>query len=223
VLQNIKLRAIDATFDRGDVRSLLDLGGVWAVDGGYTFHALERHQPERVVLVDEEVSDETLKRARSFPQLEIVQGNFGDPAVADRIGKVDAAILFDVLLHQVAPDWDNVMRLYAEHARYLIIVQPQYVLGDETVRLLDLGRERYLELVPDVPEHHAVWERMDEYVPELGRQFRDIHKLWQWGITDADLKRHADELGLELVFFENGGMWQDREAFETHAFAFRPR
>lgn len=220
-LHRNKLRAIDAAFDRGDIRSVADLGGIWAVDGGYTFHALEQHRPDRAVLVDEHVTDRTRARASDFPQLEIVEGNFGDPAVASRVGDVDAVLLFDVLLHQVAPNWDEVMRMYAERARYLVVVQPQYVLGDETIRLLDLGRERYLELVPDVPEHHEVWTRMDEYLPARGRTYRDVHNIWQWGMTDADLRRHAGSLGLELVYFENAGMWQDREAFENHGFVFR--
>jgi hypothetical protein len=109
-LHPIKLRVIDAAFERGDVRSVADLGGVWAVDGGYTFHALERHEPERAVLVDESVTPATAERARRHPQLEIVEGGFGDPAIAERVGRVDAVIMFDVLLHQVDPDWDEVMR-----------------------------------------------------------------------------------------------------------------
>jgi hypothetical protein len=222
-LHSIKLRAIDAAFDRGEIRSIVDLGAIWAVDGGYTFHALERHDPERCVLVDEEVTPAAAERSREFPQLEILEGNFGDPAIAERVGEVDAAILFDVLLHQVDPDWDEVVRMYAARARYLIVVQAQYVLGEETVRLLDLGRERYLELVPDLPLHHEVWEQIDEYLPERGRTWRDIHNVWQWGITDRDLWRVTEELGYEVMYYENAGMWQDRAAFENHGFVFRRR
>ncbi len=219
-LQSPKLRVIDAIFERGDVASIADLGGVWAVDGGYTFHAIESHHPERAVLVDERV--EAIRgRADVTPSLEAVQGNFGDTAIAERVGSVDAVLFFDVLLHQVKPNWDEVLALYAQRARYVGVVQPQYVLGDETVRLLELGRERYLELVPDLPAHHEVWERMDDFVPHRGRVYRDIHDIWQWGITDGDLRRRAESLGFELVYFENAGTWQDRRAFETHAFIFR--
>lgn len=222
-LHPIKLRVIDAAFERGDVRSVADLGGVWAVDGGYTFHALERHGTERSVLVDESVTPATAERARRHPQLELVEGSFGDPAVAERVGHVDAVIMFDVLLHQVNPDWDEVMRMYGERARYLLIVQPQYVAGDETVRLIELGRERYLEIVPDVPEHHEVWDRLDEYLPDRRRPYRDVHNVWQWGNTTPDLRARAEDLGFELVYFENAGTWQDRTAFENHAFIFRRR
>jgi hypothetical protein len=213
-LQPAKLRAIDAAFADGEARSFADLGGVWAVDGGYAFHALERHGAERAVLVDEHLSEAVRERARGFPALELVEGDFGDPAVAERVGEVDAVLLFDVLLHQVAPDWDEVLAAYARRARRLVVVQPQYVAGAATVRLPDLGRERYLELVPDLPLHHALFER-----PEL----RDAHEVWQWGITDADLRARAADLGFELAHFENAGTWQDREAFETHAFVFRRR
>lgn len=222
-LHEIKLRAIDAAFAGGRVKSVADLGGVWAVDGGYSFYALKTHRPERAVLVDESVTAATRERARNHPQLEIVEGSFGDPAIAERVGAVDAVILFDVLLHQVAPDWDEIMAMYAARARHLIIVQPQYVAGDETIRLVDLGRERYLEIVPDVPEHHEMWDRLDEYLPDRGRKYRDIHNIWQWGITDADLRRRAEELGLEEIHYEDGGVWQDRVAFGNHAFVFRRR
>lgn len=220
-LHPIKLRAIDAAFADGDVRSVADLGGIWAVDGGYSFYALEHHAPDRAVLVDESVTAATRERAARHPQLEIVEGNFGEREVVERIGDVDAVVLFDVLLHQVAPDWDAVMALYAERARRLVIVQPQWVVDDQTVRLLDLGRERYLELVPDVPEHHEVWDRADEYLPERARRYRDVHNIWQWGISDRDLRARAAALGLEQVHYENGGIWQDREGFENHAFVFR--
>jgi hypothetical protein len=42
-------------------------------------------------------------------------------------------------------------------------------------------------------------------------------------VTKRDLRRLAEELGFELVYFENGGTWQDRGAFERHAFVFSRR
>ena len=222
-LQRIKLRAIDAVFENGRIQSFADVGGVWAVEGGYTFYALEQNYVERAVLIDEEIGETTRKRAKQFPQLELIQARFADSAALDRVREIEAVLLFDVLLHQVAPDWDEVLRRYAEHAEYVIVIQPTYVAGDEAVRLLDLGKERYLEIVPDVPRHHEVWTKMNEYVPERGRVYRDIHDIWQWGITDRDLTRVAKEVGLDVIYYENGGTWRGQPAFERHAFIFRRR
>jgi hypothetical protein len=43
----------------------------------------------------------------------LIEGNFGSPAVAQQLQNVDAILLFDVLLHQVSPDWDEILDLYA--------------------------------------------------------------------------------------------------------------
>jgi len=104
---------IERAFERCRVRSFADLGGVWAVDGGYTFFALERFDIERAYLVDEDHTDAVRERAEGFTGLELVTANFGARTTADRLGSVDAVILFDVLLHQVAPDWDEILELYA--------------------------------------------------------------------------------------------------------------
>lgn len=222
-LQPIKKRLIDAAFERATTQSFADLGGVWAVDAGYTLYALERHRPARAVLVDEQITDPVRTRAKHHPQLELVQRNFGEAEVASRLGELDCVFLFDVLLHQVAPDWDELLARYAPRTRDFLIVNPQFVAGPETVRLLELGRERYLELVPDVPEHHEMWDRLDEFDETRGRAYRDVHNIWQWGIVDGDLRRRMDELGFELVYFENAGRWRDLPAFENHAFIFTRR
>ncbi len=40
-----KLELIDLAFRTLPVRSFADLGGLWGVDAGYTFYALEHHAP----------------------------------------------------------------------------------------------------------------------------------------------------------------------------------
>jgi hypothetical protein len=219
-LHGIKKRVIDVAFERSETRSFADLGGVWAVDAGYTFYALERFKPSRAVLVDEEITAEVRSRATHHPELELREENFGAADVAAQVGEVDCIFLFDVLLHQVAPDWDELLRLYAPLTRAFLVVNPQFTIGEHTVRLVDLGRERYLQLVPDLPRHREVWEQIDAFDESRGRPHRDVHEIWQWGIVDADLRARMDELGFELVHFENGGRWGDLPAFENHAFVF---
>lgn len=219
-LHAIKLRAIDAAFQRRSTSSFADLGGVWAVDGGYTFYALEKYSPTRAVLIDEQLTPKVLEKAQRFPALTLVSKNFGRQEVVEELGHVDALLLFDVLLHQVDPSWDEILRLYASATDCFVVVNPQYIQDDRTVRLVDLGRERYLELVPHQPGFEDLFDRLDEFLPDRGRRYRDIHNIWQWGIVDRDLEQAMTESGFELIHFENGGQWRAQPAFENHAFVF---
>jgi hypothetical protein len=217
-LSAVKIRAIERAGERGGLASVVDLGGVWLVEGGYTFAALKLLPLTRAVLVDTGITPTVRRRAASEPRLRLVDGNFGDASVRDRVGPVDAALLFDVLLHQVAPDWDDVLRAWAAVCRCLVIVQPQWV-GDETVRLWDLGTEGYLANVPR-GQQHVDMSRLAEEHPRYRRPWRDIHELWQWGITNRDLHRVMTELGYRLVHYENAGQWQELERFESCAFVY---
>ena len=221
VLQPIKLRAIDAAFQRGRVSSFADLGGVWVVEAGYTFYVLETYRPSRAVLVDEEPTSEVVRRATDFPALTLLSRNFGAEQTPAELGHVDAILLFDVLLHQVDPDWDGILRMYAPVTDCFVIANPQFVAGPTTTRLLELGRDRYLELVPPQPNYSDLFDRLDEYLPDRGRRYRDIHNIWQWGIVDTDLIATMKDQGFELVYFENAGQWQAQPAFEHHAFVFQ--
>jgi hypothetical protein len=219
-LHGIKLRVIDAALSDREIRSFADLGGIWAVDGGYTFHALENHAIDRAALVDDHISAQTAQRARTFPQLDLITGKFGDPEVRERVGSVGAIFLFDVLLHQVAPDWDTILELYAPQTSCFGIVNPQWVHGGETVRLVDLGRAEYEASVPDLNTHRRLFDRLDERHPDQDRPWRDVHEVWQWGITDADLRAKMRDLGFSEVHSEDGGPWNGLTRFTNRGFVF---
>ena len=53
-----------------------------------------------------------------------------------------------------------------------------------------------------------------------GRPWRDVHDIWQWGITDRDLIARMAELGFGLRLFENTGPWRELERFHDGAFVF---
>jgi hypothetical protein len=219
-LHAIKLRAIDAAFRTRHPSSVADLGGVWAVNGGYTFYLLENYAPAQAVLVDEEFTPEVRARARHFPQLTLLNNNFGNRSALDALGHVDAVLLFDVLLHQVNPDWDEILRMYASVTDCFVIVNPQYCAGPHSIRLIELGPDRYRALVPPQPDYDDLFDRLDEFLPERSCRYRDIHNVWQWGIVDADLRKVMRHLNFELVHFENGGRWGQLRAFENHSFVF---
>jgi hypothetical protein len=139
---------------------------------------------------------------------------------------VDAILLFDVLLHQVDPNWDEILRMYSKATSRFLIFNQQLIDGDRTIRLLERGLDEYFRLVP-FDRHREVYrdlvEHFDEIHPRYGRPWRDVHNVWQWGITDADLLRVMDELGFELRYRRNHGRFSNFDAFENHAFLFRKR
>jgi hypothetical protein len=170
--------------------------------------------------VDEDFTPTVTDRVAGGGAVELIAGNFGDPAVAARVGTVDVVLLFDVLLHQVRPDWDEVLDLYAPRTRCFVIVQPTYAGSGPAVRLLDLGVEGYLACVPDVPIHHEALAQLDELNDRRGRPWRDVHDIWQWGITDGALRAKLDALGFDAAHHEVRGRWRGLAGFEDAAYVF---
>jgi hypothetical protein len=215
-LYDFKLRLIDRAFERLNVTRFADLGGVWAVDGGYARYALQRSGVVAGTLVDDLIDD--LSPEAKDSGLELIRSNLAEAAPS--VPEVDALLMFDILLHQVAPDWDEFIELYAPRTRALIVVNPQY-RGDETFRLLDLERESYLDLVPQNEQHDRLYDRLDE--PHRGRTWRDAHDVWQWAITDSALVDAARSAGFRLIYLENEGSWRGNEHFDNTAFVFEKR
>lgn len=217
-----KIDLIDQAFSSFGVHSFADLGCVWGVEGGYTFHALDKHKVTDAVMVDTTFTPIVTDRAKEYPQLRLINGSFGDQSVVDQVGNVDAVFLFDVLLHQVAPDWDTILEMYAKNIRVFVIYNQQWTGSDTTVRLLDLGEEEYFRNVPSDPKQEPyknLFKKLDEPHPHAGgRLWRDVHSIWQWGITDDDLESTAARLGFKLRYKKWGGKWG--ENFENQAFIF---
>jgi hypothetical protein len=223
-LNPAKLRAIDYCFEELGSRTFADLGGIWAVDGGYARYAADAHHAERGVVVDEDFSDAYLEAERELPNLTHTRGNFGKPEIAESLGSIDVAFFFDVLLHQVDPDWDELLAIYAPIVRSFAIVQPQWN-GPETVRLIELGEDDYLSSIPKgEPGHGSIYDglfdRLEEVNEQRGRRWRDVHDIWQWGITDRDLTDRMAELGFGLRRFEETGRWHGLDRFHEAAFVF---
>ena len=220
-LDPVKLSVLDVAHRRFGLRSAADLGAVWAVDGGYALHLAAKPGVLDVIAVDDDFSPAASTAIDSRRNVRRVEGNFGAREVQAAVGDVDAIVMFDVLLHQVAPDWDEVLGRYATQASCFILAGPWYRGGPgETVRLLELGERRYLETVHDQPLNHGLFDRLDELNPQRGRLWRDVHDIWQWGITDGDLRARMSELGFELAHYENHGSWRGLAAFANGAYVF---
>jgi hypothetical protein len=210
-----KLALIDYTFARRQIRSFADLGGIWDVDGGYSFYVLDHYSLDYATLADLAWTTATTKKAAEYPHLRLVDGKLGDVRVADRIGCVDAALISDVLLHQVEPAWDVVLALYAFRARNIMVFNPQWIGSAHTTRLLDLGEAEFFRNVPhtrELPNYSNLFRGKDDGYSDLS--------IWQWGITDGDLVTKMNALGFSLDYFKNCGQFGALSNFENHAFLF---
>jgi hypothetical protein len=221
-----KKQLIDYTFSccRPVPDSFADLGGIWNVDGAYTFYTLSKFAPGHAFLIDTDFTEASLKKSQRITNLKILQGNFGEESVAEQIGKVDAIFLFDVLLHQVKPDWDEVLEMYSKRTNYFLVFNPQWTGSDKTIRLFDLGQEGYFKNVPhteDHPVYKDLFEKMNEIHPLHKRIWKDLHNVWQWGITDHDLLVKMEELGYKMKWNKNCGRFGSLTNFENHAFVFQ--
>ncbi len=217
-----KTALIDHACREIGIRSFADLGGVWGVHGAYTFYGLKSGRIDKAYLADTDFTAIVKLRRLLYPQLQLVRGNFGNPDVARSIGAVDTIFLFDVLLHQVAPDWDEIIRMYAKKTNSFIIYNQQYI-GSKTVRLLELGEDEYFRNVPhsrNLGEYNTLFTKLDQIHPLHQRPYRDIFNIWQWGITDDDLVRVMMEQGFARYYYKNYGQWGGLRNFEGHAFIF---
>ena len=204
--------------------SFADLGGIWGVDGEYTFNTLREYGARRAFIVDTGFTDAALMHGKSVANLTLVRGNFGENKIADQIGTVDLVLLFDVLLHQVKPDWNEILQMYSTRTTYFAVFNPQWVASDQTVRLLDLGHDQYFKNVPHTENHPAyrdLFDKKEEINTQRMRAWRDIHDVWQWGITDNDLKNIMGDLHFSLKYYKNYGRVGSLKNFENHAFIFQ--
>jgi hypothetical protein len=196
---------------------------VWGVEAGYTFYALDTFDLTSAVLVDTHPTERVKERIKNYPRLRVVQGNFGSESVVKTIGPVDAIFLFDVLLHQVDPNWDHILEMYARQSRCLVIYNQQWIGSNSTVRLLELGETEYFNNVPHNRSEYPyvdLFQKLDQKHPDHDQLWRNVHHIWQWGITDADLKSKIESLGFRLQFYRNYGQTWHPKNFEDHAFVF---
>lgn len=219
-----KLALIETVFKSmyPQARSFADLGGVWKVNAAYSIHTLRKFQIKRSFLVDTDIPSGLSIKLKRFNNLEVINGDFASPAVIANIGNIDAVYLFDVLLHQANPDWDQILECYSKNCSCFVIYNQQYIQGEKTVRLTDLPFEEYISLVSDHGKEMTryIYDHKDEIHPKFNKPWRDIHNITQWGITDQGLRQKMSELGFKEVFYKNYGMFINLPAFENHGFVF---
>lgn len=220
-----KARAIDYAVDQLGIESFASLEIADAY-GQYAFYAIDKPSIKRGVLVDVRAwrpRDHVLsaiEQAAERPGMEVIDASFSDSETVTEVGQVDAILLFDVLLRMVDPDWDQVLELYAPATSSFVITNPQWEGGETTLRLIDLGREGYLEAVPPWGVHRELFDQLDEWHQGQQRRYRDSSHVWQWGITDADLRAKMEALGFSLEQEWSLDPPPETEGFVNRTFVF---
>jgi hypothetical protein len=219
------LDAIDFAVREVGITSFADLD-MGATYGEHALYAMDHPSVRAGVLADARPARaraqllNMMEYAAERPGLRVIDGDALDRHTIDEIGDVDAVFLFNVLHRAVAPDWDRVLEVYANLTSCFVIGSPQWRGGADTIRLIDLGCGGYLEAVPNNTPNRELFERLDEWSLREQRPQRDTRGAWQWGITDAGLKRKLEELGFELDFERSLGRLPGAQAFENKTFVF---
>jgi hypothetical protein len=204
-----KAQLVSAAIDRYGLKSIMDVGACWGVHGAYTFHALQSGKIERALIIDGEITHLSRTRAADDARIALMEGDIGEAEFVARLPDCDAAIVFDVLLHQVAPDWDQFIARYAFKVNHFVIWNQDWVGSDSTVRYVERGLDWYLANVPemDAARVRRWFARHDEICPRFNRPWRDVPDYWQWGITSPDLIDAMHGAGFVLDYFNNFGVW----------------
>jgi hypothetical protein len=220
--------AIDFAIAELGITSFADLDA-GATYGEHALYAMDSPTVRAGALADARIGRprqqllDAIDHAAGRPGLRVVDGDAFDPTTIAEIGDVDAVFLFDVLLSAVAPDWDRVLEIYAPRTTHFVIGNPQWREGDAAIRLIDLGRDRYLDAVPDTASNRELFDHLDDWSPREQRPQRDSRTVWQWGITDAALKGRLEGLGFGLEFERAHGPVPGADAFERKTFVFGRR
>jgi hypothetical protein len=91
------------------------------------------------------------------------------------------------------------------------------------VRLLELGEDEFFRNVPHErteKPYDNLFHKLDLKHPRLDMLWRDYPGIWQWGITDTDLRAKIESLDFRLQFMKNCGRFGNLANFENHAFVF---
>lgn len=213
-----KLKLIDISMNKNDVKSFADFGGVWGVDAGYTFHILDNHVIEKAFLIDDIITPVVKEKAKKYEHLNLINGKFGDSKTLKQVSKIDLILFFDVLLHQVNPNWDDIIKLCSEKTKSFCVYNQQW-LGKETVRFPEMSEDDYNKHV-HISSEHPEHSKLNKKHPTQKIAWKDMHYIWQWGITDDDLISCFNKNGFELKYYENFGKWKGLPNIENHGFVF---
>ncbi|MYA09832.1 MAG: hypothetical protein F4060_02515 [Holophagales bacterium] len=227
-----------------EFRSFADLGGCWGVNGAYAFRAAELcgSTLKRGFVLDGNITPQTRETAARHPKVRLVETLLGSREAHDAVGYVGAVIMFDILLHQVNPDWNDFLLAWSQQTDTLVIYNQNWLKTPRTIRFVDRGLGWYRRNV-------VVWEDENQSTEldgwfarhherdSRGRLERDSYDFWQFGIRPLEMINLLAHHGFELVhmtrdampfgpkwpWIVNDGMVFRRAAYPESSLRFRMR
>jgi len=223
-IQPEKAKLLDLACKKYEIASAIDIGGCWGVNGGYCFHAFDQHKLKEAYIVDGYISKETIARKGSR-NVQLIQGDIGGHDIISSLPEIDLAIIYDVLLHQVDPNWDDFLSRYAQKVRHFVIYNQDWA-DEGTIRFVDYDCDWYIDNVVYSDKERVVqwYAKHHEMCEELKRPWKDVHNFWQWGIAAPDIVGHMAKVGFELDYFWNYGYFDPtKPKIQNHGYLFSRR
>lgn len=165
--------------------SLRDFGGCYLVHGRYLLHAARvlglsfASMVDVNVLPEFTVAADHLKLAQPGLRVESIQADFREPSLFQALEPTDAALLYEVLLHQ--ENYLEVLRnVVTKTKKYICVAQPflreeLFLLPSAAVML-----QFYDEVLKDLLRAGSFW-------PVEPRTLRFDPAFWMWGHTSSHL------------------------------------
>lgn len=213
---------IDNALSYFKIDSLLDLGGNWNVDGVYSKYIYDNSDCRDITIVDA-YWDHKLTKDYEFYGINCIRETFSK--FFEREPRhFDCTLIFDILLHQVSPNWKEIINHISTISKNILIFNPQWISTDETVRLTKLPNAEYLSNVPhnkDEYPYNNYLKNPWNICPETGICYKDSYCIWQWGITNVDLISSFHKQNFDLLFSQNFKGWDLLDNFENYGYIFR--
>lgn len=168
-----------------DITSLRDFGGCYLVHGRYLLHATRARRLALASMIDVNPLPEFVAAAEQVradqpdTAIEVIRGDFREPATFAGLAPTDASLLYEVLLHQ--ENYVEVMRnVCAVTHRHVCVAQP--CLREE---LFALPSSATLLQFHDEPLKDLL--RANSFWPKEPRTERFTTAHWMWGQTTSHL------------------------------------
>lgn len=186
------------------VRSVIDFGGMWEVDGYYSKQFLTRFGIRKVTMVDAEESENWRADPALREGLDFRKGDFSDERFMESIApSYDLATAYDVLLHQI--DLRHTLSLMLSKTKRFFLISnpviPDAIMPYRNSLILLSG-----SLSPKLIPFHEQWTKQMDYWRNFADSSNVERNHWLWGMSPSFIESLMAGLGWQVVHME---IWRD--------------
>ncbi len=192
------------------VKSVIDYGGMWAVDGYYSRQCAKSLGIHKVTMIDKFESESWKQNSKLREGIDFRLGDFADASFMKTIkGQYDLALAYDILPHQI--ELRQTLSLVLSKTRSFFLVC-NAVLPDRLMpfrnSLILLSGSNEPRLIP----FHEKWTREKDYWRNFSNASitKSIH--WIWGMTPSFIESLMTGLGWRLMHKQFWRTWLPKES-----------